>query len=201
MARTKAFNEDQILDKAVELFWRQGYHATSIQDVVDTLRINRASLYGTYGDKHTLFVRALQRYRSDQAQVMVRFVQGPGSPLDKIKALLNRTAKATLSDREQKGCFLINSAMELVNQDPEIARIVTDDRRDIEDALEQLIRQGQQSGAITTTQDARALAQFVFSSISGLRVVGKMNPDKKALDNIVEMIAKTLQPSREDAMI
>jgi TetR/AcrR family transcriptional repressor of nem operon len=201
MARTKAFNEEQVLDKAVELFWRQGYHATSIQDVVDTLRINRASLYGTYGDKHTLFVKALQRYRADQAQAMAHLLQGPGSPMDKIKLLLTRTAKATLSDPAHKGCFIINTAMELVNQDPEIARIVTDDRRDIEDALEQLIRQGQQSGAITTTQDARALAQFVFSSISGLRVVGKMNPDKKALDSVVEMVAKLLQPSREDAMI
>lgn len=198
MARPKAFDEDQVLDKAVALFWRQGYHATSIQDVVESLNINRASLYDTYGDKRTLFLKALQRYRERQAQAVVDFLQGPGDPLDKLRALLETTARDTLTDREHKGCFMVNAAMELVNQDPEIARIAADNQRVIENALEQLIGQGQALGQIAGTRDARTLAQFVFSSLNGIRVVGKTNPDKPALDGIVSVVLAALQnPSTE----
>ncbi len=195
MARPKAFDEEQLLNKAVELFWRQGYHATSIQDVVDALNINRASLYDTYGDKRTLFIKALQRYRADQTQAVVRFLHQRGEPLAIIRQLLEKTAKDTLNDREHKGCFMVNAAMELVNQDPEIAQIAAENQREIERALEWLIQEGQQNGSITTTQAPQSLARFVFSSLNGIRVVGKMNPDPKALEGIVAVVLSALRIS------
>lgn len=201
MPRPKAFNESQVLQKAVDLFWRKGYHATSIQDVVDTLGINRASLYDTYGDKHTLFVKALEKYSDHQTHSMIQFLQGPGSALEKVRVLLEMTVKATLTDREHKGCFMVNAAMELINQDPEIARIAADHQREIESALEQIIRQGQQSGEITTKQEVRALAQFVYCSLNGLWLAGKMHPDRSALEHIVRINIDALKPGMEDALI
>lgn len=201
MARPKTFDENQTLEKAVGLFWRKGYHASSIQDVVDTLGINRASLYDTYGDKHTLYVKALQRYCAGQAQTMNRQLQEPGSALHKIKMLLESVVKIALNDPERKGCFIVNTAMELVNQDAEISRIAADYQRETEGFLEQLIRQGQRTGEITTTREAAMLARFVFSSISGLRVVGKMNPDSQALEHIAGVTLKALQPEASEALI
>ncbi len=63
MARTKDFDEQEVLKKAVCLFWNKGYNATSMQDLVDQLGISRSSLYDTYGDKHTLYLKALEEYQ------------------------------------------------------------------------------------------------------------------------------------------
>ncbi len=185
----------------MDLFWRKGYHATSIQDVVETLGINRASLYDTYGDKHALFVKALERYQAIQLQSMLQLLQGPGGALEKIRVLLEMTAKAAPADREQKGCFLINAAMELVNQDPDVARMVGEHQRDMEQALEQLIRSGQNCGEMTALRDSRALARYVLCCLTGLRVTGKMYPDKSTLESMVQITINALQPVTEEAQI
>lgn len=201
MARPKTFDENQTLEKAVGLFWRKGYHASSIQDVVDTLGINRASLYDTYGDKHTLYVKALQRYRAAQSQAMTEIMQEQGGAVNRIKTLLETIIETALNDPERKGCFMVNTAMELVNQDAEIARIAADYQRETENALEQLIRDGQRSGEFTMMRDARVLAQFVFCSINGLQLAGKTNPDRNTLGQIAGMVLKALQPEASEALI
>lgn len=192
MPRTKQFDEEQVLEKAVELFWRQGYHATSIQDVVDNLSINRASLYDTYGDKRTLYIKSLKRYRTDETQAIVRLLQAPGNALDKIRNLLEQRVQAILSDGAHRGCFIVNTAVELVNHDAEIARIAFDNQQEVEMALRQIIREGQAAGQITTRHDAVALAQYLVSNFNGLQVMGKINPDKNVLENIARITLETL---------
>jgi TetR/AcrR family transcriptional repressor of nem operon len=70
MARTKDFDENEVLKKAVDIFWLKGYSATSMQDLVDGLGISRSSLYDTYGDKHTLFMKALESYQSVNSEIV-----------------------------------------------------------------------------------------------------------------------------------
>ena len=70
MARTKDFDEDEVLDKAMYLFWNQGYNGTSMQDLVDGLGISRSSLYDTFGDKHSLFIKTLENYKKNASSVI-----------------------------------------------------------------------------------------------------------------------------------
>lgn len=85
MARVKEFDEDVVLDKAVALFWTKGYNGTSAQDLVDHLGISRSSLYGTYGDKHTLFLKALQRYREKNSAAFLKLVKASDNAGESIK--------------------------------------------------------------------------------------------------------------------
>ncbi|MBK8557791.1 MAG: TetR/AcrR family transcriptional regulator [Lewinellaceae bacterium] len=192
MARPKAFDQAQVLDRAVELFWRKGYHATSIQDVVENLGINRASLYDTFGDKHTLYIKSLERYRTDQSQAMIRFLQGPGKPLDKIRILLATTAKATLQDQDLKGCFLVNATMELINTDQDVAAIVASNQSEMEHALEKTVQEGQDLGDIDDALDPRAVAAYLFSQLNCLRMMGKMQAAENVLANVISISLKTL---------
>ncbi len=193
MARPKNFDEEKALEKAVDLFWCKGYNGTSIGDVVEHLSINRASLYDTYGDKHTLYVKALQRFRETQAKVMIRMVDESHSVKDTLYALFKKAVENILEDQSSKGCFMANSTLELANQDEEIAKIVSDNRKDIENAFFRAIEKGQKNGEISTRHPAQALASFLFNTYNGLQVVGKTRADRKELNDIVEVAFSVLQ--------
>src|ERR1700730_2144482 len=78
MARQKEFDRDEVLHKAMEVFWSRGYEASSIQDLVKRMGINRQSLYDTFGDKHTLYLQALDRYREVEGRKIVELLEQPG---------------------------------------------------------------------------------------------------------------------------
>jgi len=88
MGRTKNFDESRVLDKALEVFWKKGFNATSIQDLVDHLGINRASIYDTYGDKHQLYLASLKRYRQQTSSWLLQQIRSEKSALAIIKDFL-----------------------------------------------------------------------------------------------------------------
>jgi TetR/AcrR family transcriptional repressor of nem operon len=103
MARTKDFDEDDVLEKAVELFWRKGYNATSMQDLVDGLGISRSSLYDTFGDKHTLYIRALEKYKALGSGQMCSIVSNAASAKEAIRKLLELAIGEASADEQRKG--------------------------------------------------------------------------------------------------
>src|ERR1700748_2100418 len=100
MARTKDFDENEVLMKAMNLFWYKGYNGTSMQDLVDGLGISRSSLYDTYGDKHTLFIKALESYRESVSGKMCNIVTNAVSAKEAIKQLLEMTTLDLIGDCE-----------------------------------------------------------------------------------------------------
>ena len=107
MARTKDFDENEVLTKAIQLFWYKGYNGTSMQDLVDSLGISRSSLYDTYTDKHTLFVKALESYQNAGAAQIQAIIGASQSAKETVKQLLEFVASELLDDEQQKGCFMV----------------------------------------------------------------------------------------------
>ena len=85
MGRSKAFNEELVLDKAIEVFWAKGYEATSIQDLVDAMGIQRGSLYGTFGSKQELFLKSLDRYSLVVVKDLLALLTSKTSALESIE--------------------------------------------------------------------------------------------------------------------
>jgi TetR/AcrR family transcriptional repressor of nem operon len=192
MARTKAFEETEVLDKAVNIFWCKGYNGTSMQDLIDGLGISRSSLYDTFSDKRELFLATLKKYKTEQAAAMIALINNSASILQTIKELLKGLVTASIQDKENKGCFMINSTIEAAAQDADIAAIVKGNMNDIEEALTKAIKKGQQGGEINPNYSPRALARFLFNTISGLRVAAKAGVDKKVFDDIVSVTVAML---------
>src|ERR1700712_3748279 len=105
MARTKDFDENEVLTKAIQLFGHKGYNGTSMQDLVDGLGISRSSLYDTYTDKHTLFVKALESYQNTGAANIRDIINQPIPAKEIVKQLLELATPELTCDKEQKGCF------------------------------------------------------------------------------------------------
>src|SRR5690606_518976 len=114
MARSKEFDPETVLRRALELFWRRGYEATSMADLVEHLGIGRASLYATFGSKHDLYMKALECYVRTQEPAPVELLSQPGPALPAVRALVELCTEDSIRDLERRGCMIVNAAAELL---------------------------------------------------------------------------------------
>lgn len=187
MARTKEFNEEKVLDKAIEIFWHKGYNGTSAQDLVTHLGLSRSSLYDTFGDKQKLFSMALKRYQKQGQDYVKNLLEESEDVKATLTVIFKQAVLESLEDRITKGCFMVNSSVELAMQDEEIARIVNDNRQTMEDVFLKAVTKGQEAGQISTKQNARTLARFIFNNYTGIRVLARSGEkDKQVYDDILK---------------
>lgn len=191
MARPRNFEEQDVLHRAMELFWKKGYHATSVQDLVGHLGINRASLYDTFGDKHQLFVSALGYYRGANAGGLLELLANDFPVRDKLRAMLKFAVEDPNKKPEDRGCFIINTVCEMA-QDEEVTDFTQDHMKLMVDALESAIRAGQEKGEIEAGPDPRTLAFHFYNSYNGMMVLSKSGADCQALQGIAETALSVL---------
>jgi len=185
MARNKEFDEKEALRRAMELFWRQGYEKTSMQDLVNYMGVHRRSIYDTFGDKHTLFIRALSHYVEEMD---VRFKSNITSELT-VKQAIRKVFEMVIypTDKQPKGCLTVNTAVELSLLDQEVAEKITETFIKTETLLFDLLKHGQEQGEIPEHYDIKGLSKFIHNSLVGIRVLAKTTNDKKELETIIDM--------------
>lgn len=178
MARTKEFDPDAALQSALELFWRRGYEATSMADLVEHLGIGRASMYATFGNKRELYLKALDRYNEHRDPGLLRELSQPGPALPAVRTVVRRfAAEASVGDQRLNGCFVTNTAAELGAHDPVAARKVEASWTQIETLLHSALTRAQAQGELPADRDPRTLARMLLVLMQGLRVVGKASQD------------------------
>ncbi|QGK72649.1 TetR/AcrR family transcriptional regulator [Flavobacterium sp. SLB02] len=193
MARTKEFNEDQALDKAIEIFWHKGYNGTSAQDLVTHLGLSRSSLYDTFGDKQKLFAQSLQRYQKNAQNQIVELFDQSENIKETLHDIFKQAVIESLEDRITKGCFMVNSSVELAMHDEEIAKIVKNNSQIMEEVFTTAIQKGQDSGHISKANSAKVLARFTFNNYSGIRVLARTGErDKQVYDDIIKAMLSIL---------
>ncbi len=192
MARTKKFDEKVILKKALDLFWHQGYNGTSAQNLVDGLGISRSSLYDTFGDKRSLFIKSLSFYRKETSNAMIAMIKESEDINITLKQIFDFAISESIQDKLKKGCFMVNTTVELAPHDKEIAQLVQQNMLDIENALLLAIEKGQKDGVINSSHNPKDLAHFLYTNIVGLRVVSKSNVDKKVYQSNVKIALSVL---------
>ena len=192
MARTKDFDENEVLTKAIQIFWYKGYNGTSMQDLVDGLGISRSSLYDTYTDKHTLFMKALESYQNSGAAKIQEIITSTASAKETIKQLLELSTGELMDDKQHKGCFMVNAEVEVAPHDQEVNNVVCKNDQQMEEAFYQVIQKGKESGEIKNQQDVRALARFIFNAVKGMRVTAKSTTDQSVFNDIIMLTIAVL---------
>ena len=184
MARSKEFDKDDVVDKAIDVFWSKGFEATSIQDLVNTMGINRGSIYDTFDNKAGLFDAAIYRYQVDAPSQRLLNNANKGMPRKEIECFFNTLLNRHGYSEGQRGCLITNSIVELANRNKKIATHFKIHIKRLEDALHTLIKRGQETGDITPWREARPLARSLLAFAQGLIVVSKVNPGKETLSDI-----------------
>ncbi|KQT43172.1 hypothetical protein ASG43_16875 [Aureimonas sp. Leaf454] len=192
MGRRRRFDETDVLDRAVQLFWSNGYAATSIRDLERATGLSTASLYNAFGDKRALFRRSLQRYLDRSSRRRVALLDEGPSAHAAIVALLDAIVEASAGSRD--GCLLVNSAAEVAAHDAELGADVCAGLREVEDALHRAVLRGQAEGAISRRLDAPVLAQAILGTIVAIRVMSRTGAGTAALRRLADSQIASLTP-------
>jgi TetR/AcrR family transcriptional repressor of nem operon len=192
MARTKEFDRDEVLDSAMHLFWRQGYEATSIHDLVDATGINRASMYASFGGKEALFAAALDHYVDRISRDRLAQLSAEGSARKALERYFNALIRFSIGEGRDLGCLLTNAAVEAAARNPDLDAKLLDVFDRVEKTFREVIRRGQANGEISQNHGPTALARFLMSTVHGLRVQARFKPDEKHLRDTVRVALSVL---------
>lgn len=193
MGRNKAFNQEKVLKKAMQLFWEKGYEATSIQDLEEQVGIGRRSLYNTFGNKRDLYLAALDYYSSQDEHAIFTDSARSIRAIDEIKEIFRDLAASAIEDEQRCGCFMVNSAIELAPHDEEITQRSSTAYTALQGGFSTLIDAAKAQGDISLSKDTHALAHYLANASLGYRVMAKMNPDQQAFRQITDVLLDSLR--------
>lgn len=189
----KQFDVDAALERAMEAFWSKGYEATSTQDLLHRMGINRGSLYDTFGNKRDLFLESLKCYLAQyQSRKLAAATRGR-APQETIRILFESLVSDATNDSEHCGCFLVNTALDMAPHDKEIGRVVAKGFRQIETFFRTTIENGQESGSISSEIDAIEVSRALLGLMIGVRVLARSLPNKSLLESISSKAVKMLE--------
>ena len=184
MARPREFEEQFVLKAVMQCFWNRGYEATSVKDLVAKTGITAASLYNAFGDKRALFRAALDQYIESSVGERIRRCETL-APRKAIEGFLQDILNRSLSDRDHKGCLLVNSALEIAPHDAEFQEVIATVFRRIEGFFLKCIKAGQADSTITPSVPARDLAHHLLAVLMGVRVLTRVRPERALLEGVI----------------
>ena len=184
MGRPREFDELAALEAAIECFWQRGYEATSVRDLADKMGLSPPSLYNTYGDKHALFVQALERYLDRSTRARIKRLEQSLPPKQAIRRFIEEIIARSVNDRERRGCFLINSALEVAPHDTELGALIADRLGEIEAFFHRSIERAQADEVVPRERVAKDLARLLLGVLLGIRVLARSKPERDLLEGV-----------------
>lgn len=193
----KSFQESDVIDQAMKVFWEKGYAATSISDITSATGIKRGSLYNAFDGKHDLFVRALLKYGGDQRTSKLRMLETVEDPREAINMFFDSLVKATLADPDKKGCLLFNTALEYSSHDQDVKELVSEGIQEVVTFFEGRIDRGKELGDISNSLDTPSTAKALVAMVVGIRVLGRGAFGKTALRQVAQQAMALISKSEE----
>jgi TetR/AcrR family transcriptional repressor of nem operon len=193
MVRHKEFDPDEAVAAAMALFWERGYEATSVQDLVEHTGVGRRSMYDTFGDKHSLYLRALDTYIGATENAFRRLAATTADGLAGVRALFDALLKSDQDD--YRGCLIVNSATELGPSDDEVDERLRQHLAVSRETLAEQIRRGQADGSVTDRIDPETLTAVGFNAWLGVRVAVRARTARPVIVHDVEKLLELLSGS------
>jgi TetR/AcrR family transcriptional repressor of nem operon len=200
--RPREFDETAALDAAIECFWRRGYEATSLRDLTTAMGLTAPSLYNAFGDKEKLFALALERYLDRNTRGRLRRLEETLAPKQAIAQFFAEIVEHSVNDRQRKGCFLVNSALEIAPHHAQCRAVIAWQFQGIEGFFARRILAAQAEGTVPLHLDAGDVAKLLLGVLLGVRVLARTNRSRSALEGVVRPALALLdQPRRNQKRV
>ncbi|WP_061938119.1 TetR/AcrR family transcriptional regulator [Aureimonas sp. AU22] len=191
--RPRAFDPDEALDSALELFWRQGYEGTSLSDLTEAMGIAKPSLYAVFGNKEELFRKALDRYAARRQDLSCSALGEPTSRRA-VERMLLAFAGVGEDEDAPKGCLMVQGALVCSEASETIRQELCDRRTESEAALCRRICEWKAAGDLPPETDPKDLARYVMAVAQGLSVQAASGASAEDLRRVVGMTLRTWPP-------
>ncbi|HUY04084.1 MAG TPA: TetR/AcrR family transcriptional regulator [Rhodocyclaceae bacterium] len=188
MARPAEFERDDVLEKAMQAFWIQGYHATSMADLSAATELGPGSIYAAFQSKEGLFLAALDHYGARSVANIEQALSKSESPLEAIRDYFGNLVKEAVKPQAQRSCFLVNTVLELARGNAGVQRRVNCHLARIETLFRNALEGAQARGELAPGKDPASLAAFLMTSIWGLRVLAGTGPQSARTQAVVGQI-------------
>jgi len=185
MGRPREFNQIAALQAATECFWQYGYEATSMRDLATSMGLTAPSLYNAFGDKQALFAQALEHYLACTTRDRLGRYESSLPPKEAIRRFFAEIVDHSIDDRERKGCFLVNSALEIAPHQKKLRTVIAKQFSEIEAFFKRCICAAQADGTAPRGIDAKDTARLLLGVLLGIRVLARAAPDRALLEGVV----------------
>lgn len=190
--RPREFDADEAIERAMGVFWSSGYHATSLPDLLEATNLSRGSLYAAFGDKHGLFLRALDQYIADSLARLDAELDPRQDALEGLRKCLARHVERTSGAGARRGCLIVATAMELGGRDAEVEQRIRRFFREMETRLAAALGRAKSEGRLADGVDPATAARLLMCLLEGMRVVSKTNSDRSASEAVVKTLLDRL---------
>jgi TetR/AcrR family transcriptional repressor of nem operon len=194
MARPREFDETAALDAAMKCFWRPGYEATSLRDLTTSTGLTAPSLYNAFGDKQELFSRALQHDLDCTTRDRLRRLEQSFAPKEALHQFFNEIIEHSLSDRDRKGCFLVNSALEVEPHHAECRALIAGQFAEIEAFFKKKHPSRSTNKTVSPNVEATEMARPLLGVLLGIRVLARRKSDRGMLEGVARPALALLKP-------
>jgi len=192
MGRPREFDPDAALDRAVDVFWTQGFDATSLRDLLQAMDLSKSSFYQTFSSKGELYLRCLDRYRNRIADRMMHDLQQADSGRAFIESVFRGLARDLDQPNGRRACLIMNDAGDVERREEAVALRMRLGAAQFEGVFRAAVERAQREGDISPETDAQALARYLMSSRSGLLAVRKAGASKSELQDIIDVTLSAL---------
>tara|TARA_R110002020_G_scaffold97708_1_gene233088 strand:+ start:7145 stop:7717 length:573 start_codon:yes stop_codon:yes gene_type:complete len=189
MGRNKEFDYDEKLKAARDLFWKRGYNATAMSDLVSAMKINRSSLYLAYGNKHDLFLKSLGDYIQEKDKQYREAAAKSQEPLQSIKNIIRSVFESAVA---KDNCLFTNSVFELATTDGEVRSILKKQSLKAVALFEGLLMEAKKNGTLKTDRDPYVLAHFLVSGLTSIYNVHVLFSDHNLTKQTTEILIGSL---------
>jgi TetR/AcrR family transcriptional repressor of nem operon len=187
VGRPREFDEEQALDAAMEAFWSKGYEATSMADLMAATGLHKGSIYQAFGDKHSLFVQALNRYLAEMRETERSMLKNAATPLDGLRSGAHHVLGMAHADAEApRGCLAVNALVELAPHDQSIKSILDDHMSFMRRTIGEKIAEAQAAGQISKEQPPEVLTAMMMTFMAGLAATIRMGLDSTEAHRLLD---------------
>jgi len=190
MARNVEFNEDEAIQKAMEVFWKKGYNGASVRNLTDAMNINSSSLYNTVGDKHQLFVKCIRNYTQGRMRDAVSHASKIKSPLKAITNYINDAVNAILYNNES--CLAIKTTFEVAASDPDVQAVLREDNEFTYGFLLNLINKAIDAKELDANTDAEVVTDFIIMMFTGWHESYILHKDPTKIKKMAKYLIKQI---------
>jgi TetR/AcrR family transcriptional repressor of nem operon len=181
--RPRQFRREDVLERAMQHFWRCGYESTSLPELLKAMGIARQSLYDTFGSKRGLYINAIEHYRATQLSQAVTLLGREDSPIENVRAVVRFFHKLA-ADATSRGCFVANAIVEMGSRDPELEKLLSDTLELLRHGIEGALRKAQQRGELARGKSPRQLSRALTNALIGMAVTGRLEGRRAELQGI-----------------
>ncbi|MGH8517134.1 MAG: TetR/AcrR family transcriptional regulator [Panacagrimonas sp.] len=192
MARAREFDEQQAVDKAMRLFWRKGYDAAPLPDLLQEMDLSRSSFYNAFGEKRRVLAEAVRQYMEGGMDGVLLPLFEPDAGRKQIEESFRRILKHTIGPDGRFGCLINNCMAEIAPHDAETRKLLVRARTMVEDGFTRAAERGQADGTISLRESPRSIGRFLLNTFSGLNIASKGRPGRDVLEDIAHMALRIL---------